>query len=146
MTDNRQNKEHLIRTYSKEWYAKMVVIWKDRLDALGIHDTGALRQSVRSGQFNISDVGGSMSFHYLLYGIYVDLGVGNGYKRGNGGDLPFLDTTYRHEHHLGKPRQRRKWFNTSWYISVQVLKEKLGELIGEEFAGLFDTLTRRERG
>lgn len=60
--------------------------------------------------------------------------------------LKFLDPVYRHEHHKGKPRSRRPWFNVSWFISTQVLKEKLGELIGEEFSGLFDNLTRHERG
>lgn len=59
--------------------------------------------------------------------------------------LKFLDPVYHHEHHKKKPRSRRPWFNVSWFISVQVLKEKLGELIGEEFSGLFDNLTRRER-
>ena len=53
---------------------------------------------------------------------------------------------YRHDHHKGKARSRRPWFNVSWFISVQVLKEKLGELIGEEFSGLFDNLIRLERG
>lgn len=81
-----------------------------------------------------------------MAGIYVDLGVGNGYRRGNGGNLPFLDPVYRHEHHKGMPRARRPWFNVSWFISTQVLKEKLGELIGEEFSGLFDNLFDRERG
>ena len=88
----------------------------------------------------------SLAFRYLEYGIYVDLGVGNGYRRDNGGDLPFLDTAYRLEHHFGKPRQRRPWFNKSWYISVMVHKDKLAEVIGEEFAGLFDNLEQRERG
>lgn len=141
-----KNSKHLIRQYSKEWYAKMVEIWKDRLDLHGIHDTGALRQSVHTGSFHIEDTGGAMTFLYLAYGIYVDLGVGNGYRRGNGGNLHFLDPVYRHAHHLGQPRKRRPWFNVSWFLSVQVLKEKLGELIGEEFSGLFDNLTRRERG
>ena len=143
---NNQQKQHLIRTYSKEWYEKMIESWRDRLDVMGIRDTGALRSSVQKGTFNIEDAGGAMTFLYLTYGIYVDLGVGNGYRRGNGGNLSFLDPVYRHEHHKKKPHSRRPWFNVSWFISVQVLKEKLGELIGEEFSGLFDNLTRRERG
>lgn len=58
--------------------------------------------------------------------------------------LKFLDPVYHLKHHKGKPRSRRPWFNVSWFISTQVLKEKLGELIGEEFSGLFDNLTSRE--
>ncbi len=140
------HKQHLIRTYSKEWYEKMIEIWRDHLDVMGIRDTGALRSSVQKGIFNIEDAGGALTFLYLTYGIYVDLGVGNGYRRGNGGNLSFHDPVYRHEHHKSKPRSRRPWFNVSWFISTQVLKEKLGELIGEEFSGLFDNLTQRERG
>lgn len=124
----------------------MVEIWRDRLDVLRVRDTGALRGSVEKGHFSIGEAGGSLAFRYLEYGIYVDLGVGNGYRRDNGGDLPYLDTSYRLEHHLGKPRQRRPWFNKSWYISVMVLKDKLADVIGEEFAGLFDNLEHRERG
>ncbi|MBR6926836.1 MAG: hypothetical protein IKH52_06495 [Bacteroidaceae bacterium] len=79
---NKQ-KQHLIRTYSKDWYEKMVEIWRDRLDVMGIRDTGALRSSVKKGTFNIEDAGGAMTYLYLTYGIYVDLGVGNGYRLGN---------------------------------------------------------------
>lgn len=81
---NNQQKQHLIRTYSKEWYEKMIEIWRDRLDVMGIRDTGALRSSVQKGMFNIEDAGGQMTFLYLTYGIYVNLGIGNGYRRGNG--------------------------------------------------------------
>lgn len=123
----------------------MVEIWRDRLDVLRVHDTGALRGSVKKGHFSIGESGGSLAFQYLQYGIYVDLGVGNGYRRDNGGDLAFLDKSYRFEHNMGQPRQRKPWFNKSWYISVMVLKDKIGEVIGEDFAGLFDNLQQRER-
>ena len=75
----------------------------------------------------------------------MDLGTGNGYTRGNGGDLEILNPTYRYKHHLGKQRERRPWFSRSWYISTQVLKEYLATIIGEGFAGLFDNLNSRER-
>ena len=35
------------------------------------------------------------------------LKVGNGYSHGNGGVLEFLYPVYRHEHHLGKKRQKK---------------------------------------
>lgn len=87
-----------------------------------------------------------MAFKFLEYGIYVDLGVGNGYRHGNGGDLAFLGKAYRAEHHLGKARERKPWFNKSWYISVEVLKNRLAEILGDDFAGAFDSLTDKERG
>lgn len=132
-----------IREYGLGWQDKMVEIWRDRIDLMGIRDTGALRASVDKGHFSLGEAGGSLSFRYLEYGICVDLGVGNGYRRGNGGDLPFLAPSYRIEHKLGKPRERRPWFNRSWYISLMVLKDKLGDVIGEKFAGLFDNLDAR---
>ena len=135
-----------VQEYSKGWYDKMVMIWRDRMDMLGIHDTGALRSSIEKGKFSMDEDGGAMAFHYLEYGIYVDLGTGNGYYRGNPGDLHFLDPTYRLEHELGQPRKRKPWFNKSWYISVLVLKEKLADVLGEQFSGLFDNLKGRERG
>ena len=133
-----------IREYAQGWQDKMIEIWRDRLDLLGVRDTGALRASVQKGHFDMGDAGGAMAFRYLQYGIYVDLGVGNGYRRGNGGDLEILNPTYRYEHHLGKQRERRPWFTRSWYISTQVLKEHLATIIGEGFAGLFVNLNSRE--
>ena len=142
MADNRTDS---VKEYAQGWYDKMVEIWRDRLDAMNVNDTGSLRGSVQKGGFTIGDAGGSLMFKYLEYGIYVDLGVGNGYRHDNGGDLEFLDRVYRYEHKMGKPRERRPWFNKSWYISVMILKDKLADVIGKEFYGLFDNLTERER-
>lgn len=139
MTDAR-------RAYLEAWKQKMVQIWADRMDMLGVYDTGALRSSLTEGTLSMDDSSAQMMFKYLQYGIYVDLGVGNGYRHGNGGDLFFLDEIYRYEHKLGEPRKRKPWFNNSWYLSVQVLKEKMAHLIGEDFAGMFDNLNERERG
>lgn len=134
------------QSYVKAWYDKMVEIWCDRIDLLRIKDTGALALSVRNKSFSNDSGGWRMAFRFLEYGIYVDLGVGNGYRHNNGGNLEFLDKVYRYEKKLGKKRVRKPWFNKSWYISQLVLKEKLAELIGEDFSGMFDTLTNRERG
>ena len=133
-----------IRQYSAAWYDKMVQIWQDRLLTMGVRDTGALLSSVHGAGYSLTEAGGTISFQFLQYGIYVDLGTGNGYTRGNGGELEILNPTYRYEHHLGKQRERRPWFTRSWYISTQVLKEHLATIIGEGFAGLFDNLNSRE--
>ena len=135
-----------LEPYISAWRDKMVEIWRDRLDLLGVHDTGALRRSVQEGQFSVGDTRADLAFRFLDYGIYVDLGVGNGYRHDNGGDLEFLGAVYRHEHRLGKPRERRPWFNKSWYISVEILKSHLASILGDQFSWAFDTLTDRERG
>ena len=70
----------------------------------------------------------------------MDAGVGNGYRRGNGGDLQFLGKTYRATHGLGEPRKKKRWFSPSWYISTRVIAERWGRILGERFAGLIDNL------
>ena len=124
----------------REWYAMMERIWRDRLDLLGVFDTGALRSRVSGAGLMMDGLDLTATFQFLEYGIYVDAGTGNGYKRGNGGDLQILDETYRYEHKMGKKREKKPGFSPSWYISTQVLKEKLGDFIGEQFVGAFDNL------
>ena len=135
-----QNKTADLKTYSKAWYEKMVTIWRDRIDAMDILDTGALRGSVAGKGFAMDEMGGQMAFQFLQYGIYVDLGTGKGYKRGNGGDLKFLGKDYRKEHKLGKAREPRPWFSKSWYISTQVIKDVYARFVGDQFVGIMDNL------
>lgn len=136
----KQNNTADLKTYSKAWYDKMVEIWRDRIDAMNILDTGELRGSVAGKGFAIDEMGGQMAFKFLQYGIYVDLGTGKGYKRGNGGDLEFLGKDYRKQHKLGKARKKRPWFSTSWYVSTQVIRDVYARLVGEKFVGIMDNL------
>ena len=129
-----------LERWVREWYTMMERIWRDRLDLLGVFDTGALRSRVGGAGLMMDGLDLTATFQFLEYGIYVDAGTGNGYKRGNGGDLQILNETYRYEHKMGKKREKKPWFSPSWYISTQVLKEKLGEFIGEQFVGAFDNL------
>ena len=135
-----QNNTADLKTYSKAWYDKMVTIWRDRIDAMNIRDTGALRGSVAGKGFAIDELGGQMAFQFLQYGIFVDLGTGKGYKRGNGGDLEFLGKDYRKQHKLGKARKKRPWFSTSWYVSTKVIRDVYARLVGEKFVGIMDNL------
>lgn len=135
-----QNNPADLQTYSKAWYDKMVEIWRDRIDAMNILDTGALRGSVAGKGFAIDELGGQMAFQFLQYGIFVDLGTGKGYKRGNGGDLEFLGKDYRKQHNLGKARKKRPWFSTSWYVSTKVIRDVYARFVGEQFAGIMDNL------
>lgn len=136
----KQNNTADLQTYSKAWYDKMVEIWRDRIDAMNILDTGALRGSVAGKGFAIDEMGGQMAFQFLQYGIFVDLGTGKGYKRGNGGDLEFLGKDYRKQHKLGKARKKRPWFSTSWYVSTKVIRDVYARLVGDQFVGIMDNL------
>ena len=136
----KQNNTAELQTYSKAWYDKMVEIWRDRIDAMNILDTGALRGSVAGKGFAIDEMGGQMAFQFLQYGIFVDLGTGKGYKRGNGGELEFLGKDYRKQHNLGKARKKRPWFSTSWYVSTKVIRDVYARLVGEKFVGIMDNI------
>ena len=137
------NYSEAVRPYIEEWTNKMVEIWGDRMEQMNIYDTGTLAASLSEGSVSFGDTQIDATFRFLLYGIYVDLGTGNGYTRGNGGDLQILNPAYRLEHGLDKMRKRRPWFNVPWYISKEVMKQKLASIAGEAFAGLFDTLEER---
>ena len=52
-----------VQEYSKGWYDKMVMIWRDRMDMLGIHDTGALRSSIEKGKFSMDEDGGAIAYN-----------------------------------------------------------------------------------
>lgn len=133
--------------YTKEWYDMMVRIWTDRIGMMGILHTGELRRSVGGAGLNINGLEITAAYRFLQYGLYVDAGTGNGYthaaktgRRNDLGQLEFLDEDYRKEHNMGKARESRPWYSKSWHISKLVLRDKLSDLMGEAFIGLFDKL------
>jgi len=132
--------EQDLTEYTREWYAKMVQIWTDRIDLMGCIRTGALRASISGSGLSLAGYDMQATFRFLQYGLYVDAGTGNGYRRGNGGNLQILDKDYRRSHKMGKGRTRRPWFSRSWYISREVLKNKYAALIGEAFVGAFTNI------
>ena len=126
-------------TFAKEWHDMMVRIWTDRIETMDIHRTGTLQNSVNAQGFNVD---AEAAYRFVEYGIYGDAGTGNGYSKGNGGDLKILDPVERAKRGLGEPRKKRPWFSVSWEISKKVLNRRLTQGIGREFAGLFDNLER----
>lgn len=111
--------------WEEEWTKNMVTYWHERMDKLRVHDSGALRSSVK-GVMHPGPVT-TIEHSFLQYGIYVSDGVGrefsNGYtdslgrhfgsSRGgegtwNRGQLPFLlpgGEEYREEHGLDEPKR-----------------------------------------
>lgn len=107
--------------FERGWADMMVKIWQEKITRLGIIRTGALYRSLN---YNIVGQNGrnrQIAHRFLLYGLYVENGTGRGYKRGNGGNLYFLDRGYRRAHHLGEPRKKRVWFARRYYASIQKL-------------------------
>lgn len=133
--------------YTGAWSDMMVRIWRDRITRLRAIDTGRLLSSVGRAAPVVDGFAATMAFQFVHYGIFVDRGVGNGFRHGNGGDLPFMSMEWRREHGWkGKPRQKKPWFNVSLSISQRVLAEKSADIMGDKFVALFDDLTDRERG
>lgn len=131
--------EEDIREWERGWTEMMVTIWRENMLRLKIFDTGRLYNRITG---NVTDASGMVTIchQFLLYGIYVARGVGNGYRRGNSGKddengLKFLGKQYRKEHKMGKPRQKRDWFAKKYYSSVAVLSRVERDLYGEAYMG-----------
>lgn len=140
LTQDRQAAEYLDR-----WYEMMTRIWRDRLQMMQALDTGTLLRSVGGEGRSISHLQATAAFRYVLYGVYVDAGTGNGYKRGNPGDLRILDKAYRREHGLKRQRKRRPWFSPSWAISVRVIADEFQRLAGDKYVGIVEILENNKK-
>lgn len=120
--------------YRDAWAKMMVTIWREKIERLHIVDTYKLHQEITE---NVTSSGSELStiqHKFMEYGIYQDCGTGNGYRKGNGGNLEFLDERYRESRY--EPRKPREWFSRAYFASVMVLKEQMAYMYGEEFCGL----------
>ncbi len=122
--------------WDREWAEMMVTIWREKIVAMRVFDTGALYRSMTDAVR-----GGTSDRHivhtFLMYGIYQDMGVGSGYKMSNRGGtlgLEFLDKDYRREHRMGRARRARRWFSKKYYASVKVMAETRARITAEDAA------------
>lgn len=114
------------------WSDFMVKMWQEKMlqFAPPVYDTGALSRSVQ-GVVHPGAVT-TIEHRFLEYGIYVARGVGNGYSRGNGGDLKFLKDWKTNPHH----RQKRDWFSKKYMYSLHRLNEFEATYYGQTYQGL----------
>lgn len=124
------------KKYQEAWAEMMVTIWREKIERLHVIDTYSLHQQIKDNVVTSSDSVSTIQHKFLEYGIYQDLGVGNGYSKDNGANLEILNPVYRAEHNMGEPRKPRVWFSRSYFASVMVLKEQMAYMYGEEFCGL----------
>lgn len=136
------------RKYMQEWTDMMVTIWREKIKMFDIVDTGALLQSVEGYSMSESSMETFTITHkFMEYGIFQELGVGNGYKHDNGGYLWFRDTlsygdtSRKKKQRSGKVtdgchRDERPWFSKKYYASVMVMKEEMAQMYGQAFAGI----------
>lgn len=114
------------------WSDFMIKMWRERMMQFAppVYRTGALASSVQ-GIVHPGPVT-TIEHHFLEYGIYVARGVGNGYRRGNGGDLKFLKDWKTNPHH----RQPRDWFSKKYLYSIHRLNEFEASFYGTTYNGL----------
>ena len=122
-----------VEKYVDEWTRTMIAIWREKIERLRVVDTGKLHQSFKD-QIQHTAEGSTIRMKFLQYGLYQARGVGNGYKRGNGGNLEILDPEYRREHGLKKKRKPRDWFSKKLYMSTMAMIEDVARITGEEAA------------
>lgn len=115
------------RRFVEAWNKTIIDIWTERIQRLGVVDTGALLQSPLSlpvradGRFY--DI--TLAQNFLEYGLWQDLGVGREIAHGNPGNIG-----------REKKRERRRWFSVKYYSSVMKLRDFMAESLGEEFKAM----------
>ena len=114
------------------WSDFMIKMWRERMMQFAppVYRTGALASSVQ-GIVHPGPVT-TIEHHVLGNGVYVARGVGNGYSRGNGGDLKFLKDWKTNPHH----RQPRDWFSKKYLYSIHRLNEFEASFYGTTYNGL----------
>ena len=144
--------EESLTAYELAWLDMGITIWQDQLRKLRAVRKGSLYRSFGSKLIQGAEYD-TLEFTFLEYGLYVDSGVGYGYRMFNdGGDLKFLDKEVRAERGLDKPRKRgpkwgggktsgnprspRRWYLRKLYSSVKVLQEHMALIAGDSAAGV----------
>ena len=128
--NNMSEAEH--SKWVQGWSDFMVKMWQEKMlqFAPPVYDTGALSRSVQ-GVVHPGPVT-TIEHRFLEYGIYVARSVGNGYNRGNGGDLKFLKDWKTNPYH----RQKRDWFSKKYMYSLHRLNEFEAAYYGQTYQGL----------
>lgn len=135
--------------YIEEWTRTQLDIWREKIERLKIVRSGALHQSF-TDYIRQTAEGSTIIMKFLSYGIYMENGTGYGYRRDNGGDLPFLGQDYRKEHGLdrrrkvgpawggyktsGKARKPREWYSKKLYMSTMSMVEDMARILADEAA------------
>lgn len=132
------------RKWVEGWAKTMVDIWHDRIAKVRAIDTYNLFNSV-------SEVGLTadtnfdvlrLVHEFLLYGIYVDIGVGREF----GGER-YTENTFsgnkRGQLVRDVVRKPKPWFSASYYASVMAMKEFMSKNYGDEFVMMVTNACRQ---
>lgn len=144
---NEASYSERVSAYEQAWLSVGVEIFREQIRKRGIIDTGRLHEDWHTSQFSSAGTD-TLRITFMQYGLYMDAGVGYGYRMFNDhGDLKFLDKATRAARGLnrprrrgpgwgggytsGKPREPRPWFHRKMYRSLLVMKEDLAQITGE---------------
>ncbi|GAP73088.1 hypothetical protein SAMD00024442_6_52 [Candidatus Symbiothrix dinenymphae] len=109
--------------YADAWAQMMLTIWAEKMIQYGIHDTGALENSLKAKvTLDAKGNAAKIEHFYNYYGNYVARGVGTGYRKGNGGALPFTPK-----------REKRPWMSGKYWHSKNKLLMEMLEQTGKNY-------------
>lgn len=106
------------------WADIVLKIWRDKIIQLKVYNTGELYKSLkheiyRNANGNIDKI----DFSFLVYGIYVDAGVG----KGSQGNRDWMDASEFDEWNRRTDRIRKQWLSKTFFSQVMKLREILAE-------------------
>lgn len=109
------------REMAERWAGYVIERWIRKISQLGIGSTGELLKSLEA-QVAVDADGNpeKITFLYLYYGIFTDMGVGRGVKLGDSSDR----------------RQRKPWYSSVFMKQVAILGRKMAERYGYDAATL----------
>lgn len=108
---------------AERWAEIVIERWIRKIQALNIGSTGELLKSLQS-EVTLSAQGNpaKITFTYLYYGIFTDMGVGRNVKLGAAGK--------------GNNRQKKPWYSSVFQNQVAVLGRLMAERYGYDAATL----------
>lgn len=122
--------------YINAFVKTQMMIWQDRIEQLGVIDTGQLFASVPGGASmatNNDYTNAEFALTFLEYGLWQNYGTGKETPRGNTGDIG-----------RAKVRKVRKWMSKPLARSLFNIRDFFARNIGREFMGIVtDALNRK---
>ncbi len=111
------------REMAERWADIVIERWIQKIQSLGIGSTGELLRSLQS-HVAVDSQGNpaKITFLYLYYGIFTDMGVGRSVKLGQAGK--------------GNRRTRKPWYSSTFLKEVNTLGRCMAERYGYDAASL----------
>lgn len=128
-------------SYVRAFNDTMVRIWKEKLQLLGVIDSGRLYNSVIGVSMTADERFSSITLkqEFAEYGLYAERGTGSNTPKGNPGDI-------------GRPNTRRKrpWMTRKHLASMFNLQEFMADSLGQQMclavSNVFDKNQNNSRG